>query len=156
MCPRPYDNRLPRMLTMPSIEYQAALRFVCSERLYHICTTAIKAGAEKVSITVVTEVSDRRHYSPTAASNAPNKNLVAIKLLKLVAPAMPHRMVPQVNTMMPTNLPIGNLTRKKATRGCMTSCAMYTMLPSHEYWSELGLRFASWMRPKTDAYDRVC
>ena len=46
MCPRPYDRRLPKMLTIPSMEYHAALRFVCSERLYHIWTTAMKAGAE--------------------------------------------------------------------------------------------------------------
>jgi hypothetical protein len=88
---------------------------------------------------------------PTAASAAPSRNRVTMRPVKLVAPAIPHKMAPQVNTITPTNLPIGNLTRKNATSGCITSCAMYTMLPSHEYWSELGLSFASWMRPKTEA-----
>lgn len=35
------------MLTTPSMAYHDAFRFVCSLRLYHICTTATNVGARR-------------------------------------------------------------------------------------------------------------
>lgn len=104
------------IFTIPSIEYHAAFLFVCSERRYHICTMAMKVGA-------------------TDASNDPRMKRVAIRPPKSRAAAIPQRVAPQQNTITAQNLPIGNLTRKYATTGCQTSCATYTMAPSHEYSS---------------------
>lgn len=58
------------MLTMPNIEYHAAIRFICSERRYHIWTRAMKVGA-------------------TEASKDPILNRVAIRPPKLGAAAIP-------------------------------------------------------------------
>lgn len=113
------------------MEYQAALRFVCSERRYHICTSAMKVGA-------------------TEASKDPRMNLAAIKPPKSLAAVMPQSVAPsnrsvraqavlegcyspQQNTISPQNLPSGSLTKKYAMSGCQTSCATYTIAPDQLY-----------------------
>lgn len=75
------------MLTIPSMEYQAALRLVCSERRYHIWTIAMKVGA-------------------TEASKDPRRNLAAIKPPKSRAAVIPHRTAPQQKTIVAQNFPI--------------------------------------------------
>lgn len=55
---------------------------------------------------------------------------------------------PQRRIAEEITLPLGNLTRRKAAKGCIMSWARYSMDPSHEYWSPT--RCASSARPNID------
>lgn len=61
---------------------------------------------------------------PIKLSKLPSKKRVARSVLKLLQAAIPHIVTPHKKIAVEINFPVGSLTRSRAPRGCMTSCAM--------------------------------
>lgn len=107
--------RLPTILVIPFIEYQAAFRLVCSFLLHHMVEMATKVGGTNSVNDVFS--GNIEHRLPTDASKAPKKKRVASNPLKFFATAIKLKTIPQHKTIPAANFPVGSFTKKYATTG---------------------------------------